>query len=293
MRYVTFALSFPPHLLDNVEAALAMGGFVHWSVPLELDAEDEPQPDVPAHATGRIDIHAPLTEAEETARGLEVALSGLPVTTVRSEQDEEDWAEGWKQFWKVQRLGTRIVVRPTWEAYDALPGDLVLDLDPRQAFGTGTHATTRLALALLEEHLRVGEGVYDVGCGTGLLALAALKLGASRAWGVDNDSVAVETALENFARNGEAARFEAERADVPPRRPAAVVVANILADVLIGMADSLVATTGRVLILSGIIRRRIPDVEAAFAARGLVRLGSRVEDDWEAMVMGWPEPRGS
>jgi len=293
LRYVTFALSFSPHLLEDVEAALAMGGFVHWSVPLELDAEDEPQPDVPAHTTGRIDLHAPVIEAEEAARGMEVALSRLPVTLLRSEQDEEDWAEGWKQYWKVQRLGSRIVVRPTWEHYQAQPGDLVLDLDPRQAFGTGTHATTRLALALLEEHLQEGEAVYDVGCGTGLLALAALKLGASRAWGVDNDSVAVETALENLARNGEDARFEAERADVPLPRPADVVVANILADVLIGMADALVATTGRVLILSGIIRRRIPDVEAAFVVRGLVRLGNSVEDDWEALIMGWPEPRGS
>lgn len=293
MRYVTFALSFPPDRLDEVESALVLGGLVHWSVPLELEADDEPRPDVPAHPHGRVDVHAPEVEADELARSLDLALAGIPVTCTRSVSDEEDWAEGWKQFWKVQRLGARIVVRPTWESYEALPGDIVLDLDPRQAFGTGTHATTRLALALLEEHLRQGDTVHDVGCGTGLLALAALKLGAARAWGVDNDVVAVETARENLERNGEGDRFTVVHADVPPIRPADVVVANILADVLIGMADALVANTGRVLILSGIIRRRIPDVQAAFEALGLVRLDARVEDDWEALVMGRREPAAS
>ncbi|MEB3298296.1 MAG: 50S ribosomal protein L11 methyltransferase [Candidatus Sericytochromatia bacterium] len=293
MRYATFALTFSPDLLDEVEAALVVGGIEHWAVPLELEPEEEPHPEVAAHAVGRIEVHAPEAEADETARVLSVALASLPVEWDRTLVDEEDWAEGWKKHWKVQRLGARIVVKPTWEAYEARPEDIVLDLDPRQAFGTGTHATTRLALALLELRLCPGEVVYDVGCGTGILALAALKLGASRAFAVDHDQVAVATCLENLERNGEVHRAEVFRADQPPARSAEVVVANILADVLIGMAPALAATTGRVLILSGIIRRRVADVCKAFEAQGMVITETLVEEDWEALVMEWPAVRGS
>ena len=292
MRYATFVLDFAPERLDEVESLLVMAGLENWTVPLELEAEDEPRPEVPAHAFGRVEVHAAEPDAEGTAALIEsavVAVLGRDSLRIgRLLRDEEDWAEGWKQHWHVQHLGRRLVIRPSWLAYDPEPGEIVLDIDPKQAFGTGTHATTRLALALLEDNLRPGESVQDVGCGTGVLSVAARKLGAGAIRAVDNDSVAVVTTRDNLERNGIREDVEVLQADRPMPWHADVVVANILADVLIDLAPELARDTGRLLILSGIIRRRVADVAAAFEVRGMRVHSTLVEDDWEAVVMEWP-----
>jgi ribosomal protein L11 methyltransferase len=118
------------------------------------------------------------------------------------EVEEEDWSETWRSYFKPIRIGERFVIRPTWEEFDAKPEDVVLVLDPGQAFGTGEHPTTRMCLELMEKIPLEGKTVADVGCGSGILSIAAIKLGATYAWGTDVDANAVEVSKENAERNG-------------------------------------------------------------------------------------------
>lgn len=138
----------------------------------------------------------------------ELLEEGRPELSERT-VDEEDWAEAWKGFWHPTRVGRRLVVKPTWRAWPpedqpdvARPNDLVIELDPGMAFGTGAHATTTLCLEALEQNVRGGERMMDVGCGSGILTIAALKLGAAEVVAIDNDPLATTATEENCARNG-------------------------------------------------------------------------------------------
>lgn len=203
----------------------------------------------------------------------------------------DGWREAYKTYFKATRIGSRLVVRPPWEAYAARDGDVVLTLDPGMAFGTGTHETTRLVLSALEEHVRVGIDVLDVGCGSGILAIAALLLGARSALAIDVDAEAVRVATENCAINGVAERCEVERASDVPGEPLAhgrrypLVLANIETRVLVPAASALIASLQPegVLILSGILAPERDRVLAAYAS--LQVLAVRELGDWIAIVL--------
>ena len=157
---------------------------------------------------------------------------------------EADWAEAWKAHFPVLRIGRRIVIKPTWLDHVPGPDDVVLDLDPGMAFGTGLHPTTRLCLAALEgladRGLIDGSRVLDVGCGSGILAIAAAKLEAASVHGVDTDEIAIEATDANVARNGLAGRVTAAAGSLPSGAPPAdVVLANLIASVLIALASEL------------------------------------------------------
>jgi ribosomal protein L11 methyltransferase len=218
---------------------------------------------------------------------------------------EADWAEAWKSHFPVLRVGRRLVIRPTWRRHRRRAGDVVLSLDPGMAFGTGLHPTTRLCLAALETladegHLAGGAGgagggdgggsgsgrVLDVGCGSGILAIAAGKLGARHLLGVDTDPIAVESTLANARLNGLTRRISVRQGSVPTgERPFDLVLANLIASLLVQLAPLLrdeLAPGGRIL-ASGIFRDREDDVVAAFGAAGL-RMGRRwAEEDWVAL----------
>jgi ribosomal protein L11 methyltransferase len=213
---------------------------------------------------------------------------------------EADWAEAWKSHFPVLRVGRRLVIRPTWRRHRRLPEDVVLSLDPGMAFGTGLHPTTRLCLAALETladegHLADGAGaggpagsarVLDVGCGSGILAIAAGKLGARDLLGVDTDPIAVESTLANAHLNGLTRRIRVRQGSVPTgERPFDLVLANLIASLLVQLAPDLrgeLAPNGRIL-ASGIFRDREGDVVAAFGAAGL-EIGRRwAEEDWVAL----------
>lgn len=235
-------------------------------------------------ATPAVDGASSSPEAEvETVARIRGALGGLGHRISTRVIAEESWAESWKRFWDVQHVGDHLVIKPSWKEYTASAGDLVIELDPKQAFGTGTHATTRLCLQALERLVRPGDGVFDVGCGSGILAIAAVLLQAGRAAGVDTDPVAVAAARENADHNGLADRLDfavGTASDLAGR--ADIVVANILAEILIELAADLAALAGRDLILSGIIDRKAPEVRAAFAAQGLALAEELREDGWVA-----------
>lgn len=179
----------------------------------------------------------------------------------------DDWKERWKAFFHTTRVGERLVVRPSWESHEAREGDLVIVLDPGQAFGTGTHETTRLVMRELERRVKGGEDVLDVGCGSGILGIAALKLGAARVVGVDVDPIAVRVTDENAAENGVA--IEASTTPVEEVEGSfPIVLANIRSPILIPMTQALVArlAPGGVLVLSGLLAEEEAEIRAVYDA---------------------------
>jgi ribosomal protein L11 methyltransferase len=210
---------------------------------------------------------------------------------------EADWAEAWKVHFPVLRVGRRLVIRPTWRRHRRQPDDVVLALDPGMAFGTGLHPTTRLCLAGVESigdrGLLDGARVLDVGCGSGILAIAAAKLGAAAVLGVDTDPIAIEATDANAGRNAVGGGSRGRRSVVRARvgslpsgePPFDVVLANLIAGLLVTLASPLrdELRPGGVLLASGIFVDREPDVRAAFETVGLDVRDRTVEGEWVAL----------
>jgi ribosomal protein L11 methyltransferase len=231
-----------------------------------------------------------------TALGHLQAFGLRPIGELRRRSvDEADWADAWKAHFPVLRVGRRLVIRPTWRRHRAAPDDVVLALDPGMAFGTGLHPTTRLCLAGLEtladRGVLDGARVLDVGCGSGILAIAAIKLGGTDALGLDTDPIAVEATLANTRRNRLGRRIRVREGSLPSGdAPFDVVLANLIAGVLVPLAPQLAAETrpGGSLLASGIFVDREPDVSAAFEAAGLVIRVRSAEGEWVALEAGRP-----
>ncbi len=245
-----------------------------WDM-IDEDVLSRMSEDVLVKAYFKADTHAQeaLLLAGERLRAL--GDLGFDAGSLRVETQnvrEEDWAENWKKFYKPFRAGKRLVVRPSWEPFEAAEDDLVLELDPGMAFGTGTHETTFMCMLQLERYVTPGCRAIDVGCGSGILALAAAKLGARDVLAIDLDESAVKVARENIEKNGLTDRVRAIHGDLLQRREerADVIVANIIADVVIALCgpakDHLLP--GGTFICSGIIREREGDVLAALDAAG-------------------------
>lgn len=217
---------------------------------------------------------------------------GLPggVVLGTRQVNQQDWSEMWRSHYKPFRVGRRLVIRPSWEDYHPDSRDLVLVLDPGMAFGCGTHPTTAMCMRLLEEYIRGGEMVCDIGTGSGILAITAARLGARRVLAVDLDELAVRTAQENIARNrvervvqvvhGNLLDMVFGRADL--------VVANILADVITDMTLEVcrMLVPGGRFIASGIFRDRGEEVRQAIYAAGLEVEHVCMDGDWLAIVAG-------
>jgi ribosomal protein L11 methyltransferase len=202
---------------------------------------------------------------------------------------DTDWAEAWKEHYVPQRIG-RVVVIPSWSSEPLAPGEVAITLDPGMAFGTGLHPTTRGCLRLLQEIDPMPALVLDVGIGSGILALAALRLGAERAVGLDTDPLAIEAAVANAERNGFADRLVASVGTLPEASTASypLVLANLVAAVIIELAPRLAAqlAPGGVLLASGIIEPKAEAVMAALAGAGL-EVGSRHDDgEWVSLRLG-------
>ncbi|WP_303188490.1 50S ribosomal protein L11 methyltransferase [uncultured Clostridium sp.] len=200
---------------------------------------------------------------------------------------EEDWANTWKQYYKPSKVGEKIVVKPIWEEYEQKEGELVINLDPGMAFGTGTHETTRMCIQALEKYVKEESTVFDVGCGSGILAIAAAKLGAKLAVGVDLDPVAVESSIENVGYNnlnnieilhGNLVEVIDGKADI--------IVANILAEIICILTDDVkrVMKDGGVFITSGIIHDRVDMVCEKLEATGFEVIEKNRDGEWNCIV---------
>ena len=202
---------------------------------------------------------------------------------------DEDWAETWKEFFHTEKIGARTVIKPTWEEYEAKAGEIVVELDPGAAFGTGQHATTSLCIRALEELVRPGMTVFDVGTGSGVLAIVAAKLGAKSVEAVDFDPVAVRVARENVRQNGAEDVVHTERSDLlkSVAGEADLIIANISADIVVrlfGEVEGSLAAGGTML-LSGIIEDRLADVVEAAGRHGFSVEKIEQEKGWAAVVV--------
>ena len=214
--------------------------------------------------------------------------------------ERQDWAESWKQFFHTQRVSERIVVKPSWETFKAQPEDCIVEIDPGLSFGTGLHGTTRACLQFLDawQRRQPRSSVLDMGCGTGILAIAAAKLGFPRVRAIDNDPAAVRVARANAVCNKVADRIECIQADVAIATAAIatvaefkaamtydLVLANLLADILIRWADQISVavsrTPGSGLVLSGILEKQYKAVRSAYVARGFKEQESLVLEGWK------------
>lgn len=231
-----------------------------------------------------VDVDGVRTQIES----LRTALLALGVDDVIDEPFVEvDWENEWKKFFKPRRVGSHFVVRPTWESFDALPGDKVIVLDPGQAFGTGDHPTTRMCLEYLEMQVASSNSVLDLGCGSGILAVGAKMVGAGETLAIDIDPIAVEVAKENITRNNvEVKTAVGDVLELQLESRWDIVVSNIISATLINLApDAAYALRpGGKWIVSGIITQNWSDVKKAAEKSGFTYIEHREEDGWNAGV---------
>jgi ribosomal protein L11 methyltransferase len=266
---------------------------------------DTPLNDIPE---GRCEIKSYFSEDNEMERILSELVSslqmlseiGIDTGSPRVEMKDvydEDWADEWKKYFKPIRVSDRLTIKPTWEEYSPAPEELVIELDPGMAFGTGTHETTTLCLQTLERVICGGEEIIDVGTGSGILAIAAIKLGAKHVLALDLDQVAVTVANENVALNGLEDSITVRKSDLLKviesgdkslgiSLPVQIVVANILAEVIVLFCGDVYSAliTGGTYIASGIIIAKETMVEEAMIHSGLTVINKFYDQNWVAIV---------
>jgi len=210
------------------------------------------------------------------------------------EVNEEDWATAWKQYYHPVKISERFTIVPTWEDYTPVSTDeLIIELDPGMAFGTGTHPTTVMCLQGLEKVIREGDTVIDIGTGSGVLSIGAALLGAKSVHALDLDEVAVRAAQENIALNkveDQVAVFHGNLLDTV-KEPADVVVANILAEIIMSFTDDAytIVKPGGLYVTSGIIAAKRDDVKAALVASGFIIEEVLLMEDWVAIIARRPQ----
>ncbi len=327
VRWLELSVACDSEAVEPVSELLARYGY-NGGVAIEppiIPGEDGPEYRYDPARPVTVRTYLALDESTEEIRarieqGLWLLGMIRPVGPLQVQQiEEEDWANAWKQYYTIQRIGAHLVIVPSWLEYQPLPDDLVIRLDPGMAFGTGLHPTTQLCLIALEQYVRPGMQALDLGCGSGILALAAARLGAATILALDTDPIAVEATRANAALNdvadrvivaegslGRGAAFGhwlhtgadavPSSADSSALLPVALpsgappyfdlVVANIIARVLAAVAPdvAVVLRSGGLLISSGIIADREAEVVAACAAAGLEPVSRRQEGDWVALV---------
>ena len=254
--------------------------------------EDTPQTSLVLKAY--LPVNSAINETVDTIRQRVHALRAFRLdvgsgnVTVQ-EVDSQDWESAWKKYFKPVRVTKRIVVKPSWESFDTdNPQDIVIELDPGMAFGTGTHPSTILSLRALEETVHGGEQVIDVGCGSGILSIAAVKLGAQHVLALDIDEAAVKATKENTAVNGVEAHVTTRQNDLlhGVTHTADIVVANILADVITSFVPDVAKalSPGGLFIASGIIKAKEWMVQKALIEQHFVIAASREQEDWVAIT---------
>ena len=303
-NWLEITLNLPAEALDSVCARLTANGVTGLEIEDEDDFKtfleenrqywDYVDDDLMERMAGACRVKLYVTEDEDGRATLRQYLSGLEQYeyTERS-LAEEDWATGWQKYYKPLTIGDRLYIVPQWMRDEPVPdGRVALYLNPGLTFGTGSHATTQLCMEGLEQAVQEGDKVLDLGCGSGILAIAALRLGAAHALGVDIDPKAVDVAYENAEMNGIGKdRLKVVAGDVLSDRAFAnsleqnayrVVLANIVADVIIPLSGqvSRYLTPDGWFLCSGVIDTRADEVQAALEKNGLMITARRERNGW-------------
>lgn len=277
---------------DRNDVALNQRPEGQWDI---IDEEIARRMGADVKVTGYYEVDAALNdrvryvEAEiRRLKAMDLGFDAGKLEIIRQTFDEEDWAESWKKAFQPLRLGAHMVIRPGWAQCAVLPGDKVIEIDPGMAFGTGTHETTGMCVELVEKYVQPGMTAIDVGTGTGILALAAAHMGARDVLAIDIDRVAVRVCAENVRINGFEQVIRCRAGDLLENvdECADVVIANIIADVVISMAEPVKKhiVDGGIFICSGISAERRQDVLNALSAAGYALLDVRQRGEWCAMA---------
>ena len=301
LKWLELSVSAPPEFVEPLSHIFYRYG--HGGVALEQQGGFNPDEGETASETAWVTLktYLPINESTDERRnlidvGVRLVAHVGPVTElVARTVDEDEWQNSWKDHFHVLRVGRRLVVKPTWREYDPRPSDVVIVLDPGMAFGTGHHPTTRSCLEQLERLVAPGASVLDFGCGSGILSIAASKLGASSVLGVEADSSAVRVAKQNARENGVQHNVLVVEGTLPrpEARPGAfdVAVANISAKVVSEASTELVRAVkpGGAVIASGIILDNKAVVERSMAAAGAALADTIVDGDWVTLVYSTAE----
>lgn len=301
MDWTEMIIAVPSDCTEKAES------IAHMVVPYGIYIEDYRNLEEEVKQIARIDlIEESLLKADRTKTKIHIYISPdqnpeeavsflkgryeaeqIPYELITEHCREDDWIHNWKKYFKPIPIGEKLLIRPVWEEDYEANQRIVLHLEPGLAFGTGTHETTRLCLKLLEEIDLTSKKVLDVGCGSGILSVASLLLGAKKAIGVDVDALAVKTAKENATRNGVDDRFEAVLGNLTEKIEGTydVVVANIVADVIIDLNKKIKRYLKKdgVYIMSGIINHRAEDVKQSLSSDFII-IKEQEANGWTALL---------
>ena len=295
MKWLELSLKAPSEYVEPLSVIFQRYGYGGVAVEQEggyNPDEGEPEPDYStAIIRSYLPVDATTTDRKERIRVAVDLVSRLCDLSPLEERvlEEGEWMEMWKSHFSTLQVG-RIVVRPTWMEYAARDGEVVIDMDPGMAFGTGHHPTTHMCLLELEKLVAPGANVLDVGTGSGILAITAAKLGAERVLALDVDPIAIKAARANVRANGLSSTIKVSRRALASHKSARgtfdLVVANLYTKVILEMASDLVvqATPQGKLALSGIMAERAPEVEERLNEEGCAILRTEREGDWAAIV---------
>ena len=237
-------------------------------------------------------IHIYINPTENPAETLSFltdrfGAAGIAFDISQNDVNDEDWATSWKKYYKPVKIGKNIVVVPSWEEYIENPEDVIITLDPGMAFGTGTHATTKLCLELIEKNLTKGTQMLDIGTGSGILAIGALKLGALKVTAVDIDETAVKSAHENSKLNNVSEKIEIIKGDLADavNGKFSLISANIVADVILRLIKDLhcYLAPGGIFLASGIIEPRESEIKEALVKAGFKIKETLNNEGWVAV----------
>ena len=239
-------------------------------------------------------IHIYISECDNAAEALaflkeRLTAENIPFSCGAEGVNDADWSENWKKYFHATEIGDKLAIVPSWEEYDNKENRKILHIDPGAAFGTGTHATTSLCLSMLENYVAEGSKMLDIGCGSGILSIASVLLGAETAVGVDIDAQSVKTAKENAELNNVSGKTEYIVGDLADKisEKYNVVCANIVADVVIRLLGDVrtFMEENAVLLVSGIIDARENDVLAAAEKHGFKVKEKQYKDNWCAFAL--------
>ena len=303
MNWTEITVSVPQEFCDTAAAIANM------SVPYGIYIEDYSDLEENALEIAHIDlideelvkrdrenavIHIYISECDNAAEASaflkeRLAAEGIPFEFASTGVDDADWNENWKKYFHAIEIGEKLAVVPSWEKYENNSGRTVLNIDPGAAFGTGTHATTSFCLEFLDKHIKGGETVLDIGCGSGILAIASALLGADSALGVDIDAQSVKTAKENAEINGISDKVKFIVGDLADKVTGKydIICANIVADVIIRLLASVrkYMNDGSYIVVSGIIDMRKQEVLKAAEENGFIVCEEKYRENWCAFVL--------